>query len=93
MSTVVKISLERKREILGVLLLGFTALLFLTLVTDGYDGSNPKAVGQRPGRAECLGSSGSLRRPLPLRTRGRRRAHGLLCHVRVGRHASTPQTH
>lgn len=53
MGLVTKLSSERKCEIAGVCLLALTALLFLALATDGYQGETARSVSD-------LGAGGSL---------------------------------
>lgn len=56
----VKISPERNREILGVVLLAFTALLFLALVTDGDQGRIRRALDDIPDLPNALGPPGAI---------------------------------
>ena len=55
-----QISVERRREILGALLLGITILLFLALVTDGYRGEVSRTLDNMSDVPNALGRVGAF---------------------------------
>jgi DNA segregation ATPase FtsK/SpoIIIE, S-DNA-T family len=60
MSVFAEISYERRCEILGAIMLGLTALLFLALVTDGYQGEVHRPIDGVPGELHVLGPIGAF---------------------------------
>lgn len=55
-----KVAVERRREVLGVLMLGVTALLFLALATDGYRGDNHRSMTSPEEVSNVLGEPGAI---------------------------------
>ena len=59
MGFLLKLGVERRREVLGVLLLAGTTLLFLALVTDELQGSSRRQISEFSQYSNILGASGA----------------------------------
>ena len=90
MSLVSKGQDERRREILGFLILGFTTLLFLALTTDEYRATPVRSLDGITQVPNGLGMGGAIVAGVLSILVGPAAHVSLLSHRRVGHHAHSP---